>query len=83
MQFISGAENSKAILEFFSKDKPLKCAVAFWGGASLEIFDGSNQKIKILCNLESGATNPEAIRKLQKKKILRSERYQTCTPKYI
>jgi len=68
MQFISGAENSKAILEFFSKDEPLKCAVAFWGGASLEIFDGLNQKIKILCNLESGATNPEAIRKLQKRK---------------
>jgi HKD family nuclease len=66
-KFISGDENTNAIKKIFKED-PLKCAVAFWGKKAWELLKDSKQKIKIICNLESGATNPFLIEKLQKKK---------------
>lgn len=68
MRFITGSENSQAIIDLLSAAKPLKCAVAFLGFASLELLKDSKQYIKILCNLESGATNPHVIRKLRNQK---------------
>ena len=46
------------------KDRPILVAVAFWGlGAENLLIKG--QSYKIICNLQSGGTNPEVIRGLR------------------
>lgn len=45
----------------------IKLAVAFWGtGAGEIIKKAKNKKLKIICNIESGATNPYEIIKIGK-----------------
>jgi len=73
-EFISGGKNTQKIKELFETEEPLKCAVAFWGKKAEELLDNSkSSEIKIICNLESGATNPflmEKLLKLKKEKPL-------------
>ncbi len=68
IKFVSEEGNSKAVYKVLSGKKPLRCAVAFWGESAWEFFKQSNQIVKIICNLESGATNPFLIKKLLAKK---------------
>jgi hypothetical protein len=47
----------------------LRLAVAFWGnGASKRLRLSSAKRVRIICNLESGACNPAEIRKLRTSK---------------
>lgn len=64
MKFIYADENSSAIKNLFQKETEIKCAVAFWGSKVIELISGSPERIKIICNIESGATNPYVIEKL-------------------
>ena len=54
------------ISSFFEQAAKVKCAVAFWGKkAPFKLgLRGLNKPIRIICNLESGATNPTVIREL-------------------
>ena len=67
MKFISDIENSKLIEKFFQTEPKAKLAIAFIGESAWEIFKDSQDEISILCNLESGATNPSTIEKLSSK----------------
>lgn len=67
-EFISGDDNTKAIKEIFKTKEMLKCAVAFWGEKAWELLKDSKQEIRIICNLESGATNPFLIERLRGEK---------------
>jgi len=73
-EFISGDKNTRVIEEFFETKEPLKCAVAFWGEKAWKLLENSkSSEIRIICNLESGATNPflmEKLLKLKKEKPL-------------
>jgi len=61
MKFISGKAYSQAVEEIVSLEKEMKCAVAFWGADWISHFKKLTQPIQIICNLESGATNPAII----------------------
>jgi hypothetical protein len=69
--FISGENNTNEIRRLFQNRNELYCAVAFWGEEAINILNQSSCKsIKIICNLESGATNPKVVEYVhnQKKK---------------
>ncbi|WP_308721294.1 phospholipase D family protein [Komagataeibacter xylinus] len=61
--FLVGAALDKAVRDIAGSDDP-RCAVAFLGRRSPVIFQGGHARI--ICNLASGATNPDAVRELQK-----------------
>lgn len=63
--FDSGYE--KAIRRVVKEATVVDVAVAFWGSGGEAIFQGwSGKKLRIICNLAQGGTNPEAIRALLK-----------------
>ena len=70
MEFMTLENYTKSILEILSGRFSVKCAVAFWGAKSEDILTNftkkTKNKIQIVCNLESGATNPYVIRKFLK-----------------
>jgi hypothetical protein len=51
----------RAVLE----NGPVRCAVAFWGHGAARLFGNNIQEARIICNLQSGATNPNEIKILQ------------------
>lgn len=65
VEFVTGDQNTEAIREFFKEKSPLKLAVAFWGEHAVKLLHEKNQEIQVICNLESGATNPVVIKKLR------------------
>ncbi|MBC7323289.1 MAG: phospholipase D family protein [Acetomicrobium sp.] len=69
MEFLSGKEYYSKVQEFFSDDNPLYIAVAFWGIDAYSLFNlRSNKKIQLICNLESGACNPDFIKRIMNSK---------------
>lgn len=66
MKFLHSSDNTKAITELLEAEESIKCAVAFWGGLAAELKWHNPKKVQVICNLESGATNPDAIRQLKK-----------------
>lgn len=71
MEFTSDIENSKLIDNFLLNESNLCLAIAFLGESAWKYFKNSKNKILIICNLESGATNPFLIEKLCSKKYLK------------
>jgi len=66
MKFLdNNAQTKKLIEQIFLDTHNIYLAVAFWGMGSSEIIRKvKNKKIRIICNLESGATNPNEIIKI-------------------
>ncbi len=61
------SQTKKQIGQIIKESTNIKFAVAFWGhGSSETIKMSKNKKVKIICNLESGATNPHEIIKIGK-----------------
>lgn len=62
MKFLRKNNYLDSVKEVFSSDKELGIAVAFWGSDSIELFEKmQSSKIRLVCNLESGACNPKVI----------------------
>lgn len=61
--FIAEENNSNELVNFIKSNQDKIMAVAFIGRGLSKIIDGNN---KIICNLTSGATNPDEIKKLIK-----------------
>lgn len=68
MEFLyQNSQTKKQIEQIIKESAEIKLAVAFWGyGSSETIKKAKNKKVKIICNLESGATNPYEIIKIGK-----------------
>jgi len=65
--FITSAEYESKITGLLDRSKDVKIAVAFWGRDSEKLLTTSKtSKFRVICNLESGGTNPAPIRKLTK-----------------
>ncbi|WP_192459569.1 phospholipase D family protein [Musicola keenii] len=63
--FISSFEYLQAVKSIVSEENEVRAAVAFWGNGADSIFTHKkNKKVKIICNLASGATNPVVIQNL-------------------
>lgn len=60
--FISSSEYEKALRTVVEESSEISVAVAFWGqGAELLLRAEPPRKMNLICNLRSGATNPETI----------------------
>lgn len=67
MKFINNKNYHKEIENLFSKEENLDIAVAFFGKDAIKLFnDAKNKKIRVVCNLESGACNPFLIENILK-----------------
>lgn len=67
MELLTEIEAPKAIRQLLEDADSAKFAVAFWGkdaADTLGISNSISKRIKIICNLQSGACNPVEIRKL-------------------
>ena len=65
--FISTGTYITELEQLIGENNQLRCAVAFWGKGANNLFidfakRGGN--LQIICNLESGATNPNVINEL-------------------
>lgn len=67
MKFISGDTYRQEVLKLVKHSKALQVAVAFWGKGFEEPFADHGGDMQLICNLESGATNPEVIKGLMAK----------------
>ena len=56
--FLSGDELTNAITGLLRDSQSPRCAVAFLGGLASELIPNG---ARVICNLESGATNPDAV----------------------
>lgn len=63
-RFISSKEYKTEIEKLLKSQQALRIAVAFWGEGAENLFQ-KGTSLKIICNLESGATNPATIEALQ------------------
>jgi hypothetical protein len=67
--FIESTDYLKSVEQLLKDDNDIICAVAFWGRGAEKLFSASattGRKIKVICNLQSGATNPDVITELRK-----------------
>jgi PLD-like domain len=72
MKFLSSenyAESIEELLKNASSGSEIRCAVAFWGEGAVRYLKHFGERTRIICNLESGATNPDVIKKLIDKKV--------------
>ena len=57
----------------FQHSRDVRCIVAFWGKGALELFAGMDEerlrRVKIVCNLTMGGTNPSVVQELLNKNI--------------
>lgn len=63
--FLDSTNYRDELERLISDASKIDIAVAFWGTGAENLLIGSGKKIRILCNLTSGGTNPEVIRALQ------------------
>jgi hypothetical protein len=63
--FIFGDQVNEAVRATL-RGKSIQCAVAFWGRGAANLFDKNVQEARIICNLETGATNPIEIIKIMR-----------------
>jgi len=66
MAFISGDSWTSSVINILKQDLVLDCAVAFLGEKSIELFKNRQKLARLICNLDSGVTNPYAVEELIK-----------------
>jgi hypothetical protein len=65
--FVTSKSYEKALRELIAEEGELVLAVAFWGqGAEKIVHSRPGRKLKMICNLQSGATNPETIDRIRR-----------------
>lgn len=64
--FLDSTNYLSALEKLFSEPRPtIDMAVAFWGKGAEALFKNSGKNTRVICNLTSGGTNPDVIRKIQ------------------
>ena len=64
--FVTSVDYEDAVRTILAEPGETSMAVAFWGRGSQVLLDGRRGTTRIICNLKSGATNPEPIELLRK-----------------
>jgi len=67
-RFLVGDELGRAINEILGEER-CSCAVAFWGKGALKKLANRGNLSRLICNLQSGGTNPFEIEKIPKDRI--------------
>lgn len=66
--FLTSSDYQQAVISLAAEEQELLAAVAFWGkGADTMICPRTGQRARLICNLDSGATNPQVIKALRNK----------------
>ncbi|WP_455812900.1 hypothetical protein [Pseudomonas graminis] len=66
--FLTSSDYQQAVTSLAAEEEELLAAVAFWGKeADILICPRADQRARLICNLDSGATNPDVIKALRKK----------------
>ncbi len=82
--FIPSSSYRGEMVKLIQDSETVRVAVAFWGKDSDALFGAvPNQKIRIICNLLSGGTNPEPIQKLINKPNIEVRRLETLHAKVV
>lgn len=82
--FVTSSAYEKVVKSISEEDGELLAAVAFWGrGADSIIKPRLGQSIKLICNLASGATNPEVIDALRNRKGISLRQHDRLHAKVI
>lgn len=71
--FLGPDQYSAAVARMVAEESSLDVAVAFWGkGAEMKVHPDKSKPIRIICNLQSGGTNPWVIARFLKRAELNS-----------
>jgi len=62
--FLQSDDNTTAIESLIRRSDKLDCAVAFLGNKAESLLPKNNSDVRIVCNLNSGGTNPSVVEKL-------------------
>lgn len=82
--FISSSTYRKEIERLIKESTTVCFAVAFWGkGSESLLMQFPNVKMRIICNLLSGGTNPEPIKKLRRRANVEIRRLDSLHAKVI
>lgn len=82
--FVTSSEYQEVVTSISEEDGELLVAVAFWGrGADSIIKPRLGQTVKLICNLASGATNPDVIDALRNKKGISLRQHDRLHAKVI
>lgn len=66
--FLTSSDYQQAVTSLAADEEELLAAVAFWGkGADTMICPRAGQRARLICNVDSGATNPQVIKALRDK----------------
>lgn len=66
--FLTSSDYQQAVTSLAADEEELLAAVAFWGkGADTMICPRVGQRARLICNVDSGATNPQVIKALRDK----------------
>ncbi|MBK4726976.1 phospholipase D family protein [Pantoea agglomerans] len=66
--FLTSSDYQQAVTSLAADEEELLAAVAFWGkGADTMICPHAGQRARLICNVDSGATNPQVIKALRDK----------------
>lgn len=63
---VTSSDYVDAVEKILAKQGEVSMAVAFWGQGAESLLEGRHGKTRIICNLNSGGTNPEVIKLLRK-----------------
>lgn len=63
--FLDSKNYRSQVESLIAQSESLKIAVAFWGKDAESLLQSTSKKFKVICNLTSGGTNPDVIRKLR------------------
>lgn len=63
--FLTADNYLKNIVDLQEQSETIDIAVAFWGKGAEQLIPLTGKKLRILCNLAMGGTNPEVIEKLK------------------
>jgi hypothetical protein len=82
--FVNSSDYEKTLKSIVSEEGELLLAVAFWGqGAESIIYPKRRGSLRIICNLRSGATNPDTINSLRQKKGVELKQHDRLHAKVI
>lgn len=63
--FLTSDEYLKSVEGLLSESESIDIAVAFWGQGAEVLIPQTGKKLRVLCNLTMGGTNPDVIKALQ------------------
>lgn len=74
MRFLTEKQIAGAVKDLIEGQTDVRIAVAFWGkgGGDLLGVDGGRSRPRVICNLDSGACNPDELLGLKKRTSLRT-----------